>query len=408
VSGIRLLAGPELTAGAEGYAAHSIRLGPLPAGGKELIGTLDRSGLAGRGGASFPVASKWRAVAARSRGSAVVVVNGAEGEPQSRKDRVLMAARPHLVLDGALLAASTVNANRVVLYIGEGHHTARAAMARALAERPAAERRPLSTMVAPPRYVAGESSAAVHLIDAGIARPTNTPPQPHERGIGGVTTLVQNVETLAHVALIARHGDRWFRSAGRNGAAGTLLITIAGAIAIPGVIEVEAGTTISELVAMAGGLSEPADAVLVGGYFGAWVEAPRAWGLALESESLRSQGLTLGCGVVAVLPRTRCAVCETAQIMRFLASESSAQCGPCYFGLRALADACGRLAERGSNSDDVQRLYRWATEVSGRGACRHPDGAVMFLRSALTTFASAFANHPAHWRAQSTGAAVPA
>lgn len=408
MSNLRLLAGPDLSAGAEGYAPHSLRHGPLPAGGHELIDTLDRSGLAGRGGASFPVAAKLRSVAAVSRGSAVVVVNGAEGEPQSNKDRALMAARPHLVLDGAILAARTVKASRVVLYLGEGHHAARAAMARALAERPEDERRLLSTIVAPQRYVAGESSAAVHLVDGGIATPTTTPPQPHQRGIGGAPTLVQNVETLAHIALIARHGDRWFRSVGRNGAAGTLLITMAGAVARPGVIEVEAGTTIAEAVAVAHGLSEPADAVLVGGYFGAWVEGARAWELALDSESLRSQGLTLGCGVVAVLPRTRCAVCETAQIMRFLASESSAQCGPCFFGLRALADACARIAERGSNTDDLERLHRWAAEVSGRGTCRHPDGAVMFLRSALTTFATAFANHPAHWRAPSSAAGVPA
>jgi NADH:ubiquinone oxidoreductase subunit F (NADH-binding) len=405
---LRLFAGPELVAGAEGYAAHTLRHGPVPSGGRELIDVIDRSRLNGRGGAAFPVGAKWRAVAAASRGAAVVVVNGAEGEPQSKKDRVLMATRPHLVLDGAVLAARSVNAGRVMLYIGEEHQAARSAMAHALAERPAAERGLMRMIAAPNRYVAGESSAAVHLVDGGISTPTTTPPHPHEIGIGGAPTLVQNVETLAHAALIARHGDRWFRSAGRNGAAGTLLITVAGAVNKPGVIEVEAGTTVAEAVAVAGGLSEPADAVLIGGYFGAWVEAARAWDLPLDAPALRALGLLLGCGVVAVLPKTRCAVCETAQIMRFLASQSSAQCGPCFFGLRALADACGRVAERGSNADDLHRLQRWASEVSTRGACSHPDGAVMFLQSALATFAGAFANHPPHWRGQGTTTRVPA
>jgi NADH:ubiquinone oxidoreductase subunit F (NADH-binding) len=400
VSRLRLLAGRDLTAGAESFADHVRRLGPLPSSGRELIDTLDRSAILGRGGASFPVGAKWRSVAAKSRGAAVVIVNGAEGEPQSRKDRLLMATRPHLVLDGAILAARVVSANQVVIYVGQEHATARTAMTRALAERPEPEGRLARIVNAPNRYVAGTSSAAVHLMNAGIATPTTTPPHPHERGVAGATTLVQNVESLAHVALIARYGEAWYRSAGRRGASGTLLITVAGAVHGPGVLEVEAGTTIAEAVALAGGVSEPAEAILIGGYFGAWVEAEHAWELSLDAVALRTRGLSLGCGVIGVLPKSNCGVCATARVMRFLASESSAQCGPCFFGLRALADACDRLAERGTNPQDIQRLERWATEVRGRGACHHPDGAVMFLQSALKTFSAAFAAHPAHWRRQ--------
>ena len=133
---------------------------------------------------------------------------------------------------------------------------------------------------------------------------------------------------------------------------------------------------------------------------GAWVDAAQAWELPLDALALRTRGLSLGCGVIGVLPKSSCGVCATARVMRFLASESSAQCGPCFFGLRALADACDRLAERGTNQDDIMRLRRWANEVGGRGACHHPDGAVMFLQSALKTFSAAFASHPAHWRRQ--------
>lgn len=400
MSQLRLLAGRDLMAGPESLAEHNRRLGPLPPAGHALIETLDRSGLSGRGGASYPVGVKWRSVAAKSRGSAVVVVNGAEGEPQSRKDRLLMTTRPHLILDGAFLAARTVRAGQIVIYVGEEHEAARAAMARALGDRPEADARLARIVSAPNRYVAGESSAAVHLVNAGIATPTTTPPHPRERGVASAPTLVQNVESLAHVALIARYGDPWYRSAGRRGASGTLLITVAGAVAGPGVFEVEAGATIAEAVALAGGASEPAEAVLVGGYFGNWVQAAEAWELPLDAGALRERGLSLGCGVIGVLPKSSCGVCATARVMRFLASESSAQCGPCFFGLRALADACDRVAERGTNPHDIQRLERWATEVRGRGACRHPDGAVMFLQSALKTFSAAFAAHPAHWRRQ--------
>jgi NADH:ubiquinone oxidoreductase subunit F (NADH-binding) len=394
----RLLAGRDLMAGPETLAEHTRRLGPLPSAGHELIDALDRSGLAGRGGASFPVGAKWRSVAAKSRGSAVIIVNGAEGEPQSRKDRLLMTTRPHLILDGAFLAARMVHAKQVVIYVGEELEAARSVMARALGERPEAEGRLARIVSAPHRYVAGTSSAAVHLVNAATATPTTTPPHPHERGVAGAPTLVQNVESLAHVALIARYGDAWYRSVGRRGGSGTLLITVAGAVAGPGVLEIEAGTTVAEVVALAGGASEPTEAVLIGGYFGAWVNAADAWELPLDAVQLRARGLSLGCGVVGVLPTSSCGVCATARVMRFLASESSAQCGPCFFGLRALADACDRLAERGTNPDDIRRLHRWAGEVRGRGACHHPDGAVLFLLSALKTFSPAFATHPAHWR----------
>jgi len=384
----RLLDGRDLALGPEGLAEHVQRLGPLPAAGRSFIDVLVRSGLSGRGGAAYPAGLKWQSVAAQSNGTAVVIVNGAEGEPRSLKDRLLMTKRPHLILDGASLAARAVRAKHVVLYIGEEHHAARESMARALAERKDEERRLVRTVAAPARYVAGASSAAVHLVDDGIATPTTAPPSAHERGVDGAPTLVQNVETLAQVALIARTGS----------STGTLLVTVAGGVLRPGVLEIQAQTTVAAAVELAGGASEPPDAVLLGGYFGTWMKAANAWGLPLDHDALRARGLSLGCGVIGVLPSSRCVVCEVAGIMRYLASESSAQCGPCFFGLRALADACTAIAERGANSEDLQRLRRWSAEVSGRGACHHPDGAVMFLQSALTTFPDEFAGHRAHLR----------
>jgi NADH:ubiquinone oxidoreductase subunit F (NADH-binding) len=388
----RLFSGPDLGAGAESFGDHCRRLGPAPSGDGALIGTLSRSGLLGRGGGAFPVGQKWRSVADRSGRLAVVLANGAEGESLSWKDRLLMAVRPHLVLDGAFLAAGAVGAEQVVFYVGEEHRAAGAAMARALAERPTQQRDSARLVASPPRYVAGEESAAVHFLNSGVATPTTVPPRPFERGVNGQATLVQNVETLAHVALVARYGDHWYRSAGAEGQ-GTLLLSMSGAVATPGVLEVEAGTTIRDAVAAAGGASEPAGAVLLGGYFGAWVRADEAWGMPLDAVRLRQRGLSLGTGVVSVLPNRACGVCETARVMRYLAAESSAQCGPCFFGLRALADACTRIAEGRSGLDDVERLRRWARQVRGRGACRHPDGAVGFLSSALEVFWSEFEQH---------------
>lgn len=356
-------------------------LAPLPKIGHGLIDAIDRAHLVGRGGASFPVATKWRAVAQRSRGRAVVIVNGAEGEPQSKKDRLLMTNRPHLVLDGAFIAARVLRAQHVILYVGERHTAARHAMMQALAQRSEPERNVVTFAAAPDRYVAGAEAAAIHFLNEGVATPTNVPPFPFERGVGDAPTLVQNVETLAHVATLARTGQ----------ASNTMLITLVGGVNRLGVLEVDPQTTITDAINRAGGLTEPARAVLVGGYFGTWMEPERAWGLHLDPTATR-----LGCGVIGVLPAGRCAVCEVAAIMRYLAAESSAQCGPCFFGLRALADACTHIAEQGSDPELLRRLQRWAVEVHGRGACKHPDGAVLFLSSALEVFGPDFAEHRPH------------
>ncbi len=393
MSRLRLLSGPDPGLGAEELSAHVHRFGPVPMAGPGLIEELERSGLTGRGGASFPAARKWRAVA--GSGTAVIV-NGAEGEPQSHKDRVLMSSRPHLVLDGALLAARAVRASQVVVYIGEQHHAARAAMLAAMEERPERELRNGTLVLAPARYVAGESSAAANFVFARVASPTSRPPSPHEGGDGRSPALVQNVETLAQVALIARYGAEWFRSAGRGGAVGTLLITATGAVAQAGVIEVEAGTTVGDALALGGRATQDLRAVLLGGYFGAWVDAVGAMELPLDGPALKERCLTLGCGVLGFLRADACGVCATADIMSYLASESSAQCGPCFFGLRALAGATGNIAQGGGTAIDLERLHRWSREVAGRGACHHPDGASLLLLSALSTFARDFATHRPH------------
>lgn len=380
---MELIAGPPLEAGAESLPAHRQRLGPLPAWeGQALISQLDSRGLLGRGGAGFPVGRKWRAVAERAAGQAVVLVNGSEGELLSAKDRTLMAARPHLVIDGAMLAAGAVGADDIIFYVGIEHRAAEAALRRALAER-SAEMRVRTRLVQAPRgYLAGEESAAVHFVNAGDPRPTTTPPRPFERGVGGRPTLVQNVESLAMTALIAR---------GQGSGMG--LLTLSGAVRQRGVREIELTSTLGEVAAAAGGITRPVQAVLLGGYFGSWAGLDDVGALPLEPASLRAHGLTFGCGVVHFLPQDSCGVDATGRIMAYLASQSARQCGPCVFGLEAISGASLRLASQSPQPGDLERLMRWSGQLAGRGACRHPDGANGLLRSALTVFADDFAAH---------------
>ena len=379
----RLLSGPPLTAGAESYGAHQQRFGLLPAAAaRSLIGRLEASNLAGRGGAGFPVGRKWRAVAERANRKGVVLANGAEGEPLSLKDRTIMAVRPHLVIDGAVLAADAVGADDIIFYVGAEHQAAEAAMRYALTERSADLRGRARLIQAPRGYVAGEESAAVHFVNAGDARPTITPPRPFERGVGGRPTLVQNVESLAAAALVARGDD-----------AGTSLATLSGAVRRTGVMEIGLDATLAEVAASGGGLVRAVQAVLLGGYFGGWADINDVWALPLAPGSLRARGHAFGCGVLYFLAEEACGVDATARIIGYLASHSARQCGPCLFGLGAIDAACRRLAARSAQPDDLKRIARWSGQLAGRGACKHPDGAIGLLRSALGVFADDYAAH---------------
>ena len=391
----RLLSGPVLDGLPEALQAHQARLGPLPVGVSTaaLIAELEAAGLLGRGGAGFPVGRKWRSIAEQPGSIPVVMANGAEGEPESFKDRVLMAHRPHLVLDGALLAAHVVGADRIELYLGREHTIAIRAMRAAIGERDAAERSLLHVVEAPIGYVAGEATAAVHYINSKDARPITTPPRMSERGVRDRPTLVQNVESLAHAALIARFGAAWFREAGRGASRGTALVTVGGAVRDPGVVEIEFGTLLSEVAARAGGASATPQAVLLGGYFGSWAPAADVWDMPLDPLVMKRAGLSFGCGMIGILDRRSCGVARVSSIMAFLADASADQCGPCRFGLPAIAAAVERLAVGRPMAGDLENIARWTDLVRGRGACRHPDGAAQQMASALRVFAADFETH---------------
>jgi len=372
-------------------AEHRSRFAPPPRGSRSadatLIEAVDRAGLHGRGGAGFPTAVKLRAVAGRRR-RPVVVVNGSEGEPASAKDALLMARAPHLVLDGAFAAASAVGADRVVVgvKIGTGH--ARASIERAVQERFEAEPWCPTVQVVdvPNRYLAGEERALVNLIDHGRAIPPPGPSRPFERGIGGRPTLVQNVETLAHLALLRQMGPDDFRAVGHPDAPGTMLVTLGGAVTRPGVYEVATGHPLRELLRV-GEPTEEVGAVLVGGYAGTWLTGEQIAAATLDRAGMAAVGGILGCGAIVVLPASACGIHETAGVMGWLAGQTAGQCGPCVHGLAAIAGATEDLRIGRVKGDVLARLSRWAGDVEGRGACRYPDGAVRFMRSALQAFA---------------------
>lgn len=376
--------------GTPALSAHTRQWGPLPTcAAGELIDEVELAGLLGRGGAAFPTARKLRAVRAVA-GPRVVVANGAEGEPASAKDRLLLHRAPHLVLDGVQLAARAAGATSAHLVVHGG--TGLTGHLRA-AVRERSDRWPVQVHELPSAYVASEATAVVHWLNGGDARPTFTPPRTFQAGVGGRPTLVNNVETLAHLAAIARQGADWFRAVGDPGQPGTLLVTVTGAGVDRRVIEVGTGTAIGDVLDEAGLAIDDTAALLTGGYFGSWFQAEDAVELPLASSALRAAGGTLGAGIVVALPRGHCGVLETARIAGYLAAHSAGQCGPCRNGLPAIADVLRRLAVGPWDDRAWPALQRWLSVVPGRGACGLPDGAVSFVRSALAAFEADVAAH---------------
>ena len=380
-------------------AGHLARHGRLPRAGPdtgrraEFIAEVGRAGLTGRGGAGFPTARKLAAVAA-GHGRPVVIGNGTEGEPASAKDKVLLACEPHLVLDGMVFAAELTGARRALIVV---HPAVREIVDAAVAERSRAGCDPVRVRVltAAGRFVAGEASALVNWVEHGRPVPTRVPPRISERGLGGCPTLVQNVETLAHLALIARYGAAWFRSLGTPAEPGSMLVTATGAVQRPAVYEIGIGAAVGDVLALAGGPAAELTALLIGGYSGTWVDQAAAMTLPFSAAGLRPAGGSPGAGLLAALPAGVCGLAETARVARYLAAESAGQCGPCVFGLGSIAAELEALAA--GRRFDLARLHRWLSQVDGRGACHHPDGAFRMIRSALAVFAPELAQHARGW-----------
>lgn len=382
---------------ARGLAAHADRYGGLIYRDRPgiLIGEAEAAGLTGRGGAAFPVHRKLQAVldaAGKRRRAPVVIANGAESEPASDKDATLLWLSPHLVLDGLQLAAEAVGADTAILYVHANRaHDVGGRLAEVIAARQAAgaDRVAVQLATAPARFLSGQETALVNHLSGGPVTPMFTVPRITERGLNNAPTLVQNVETLAHLALIARRGPRWFRSVGTSEEPGSMLATIRRTDGQPRITEVPLGVPLRELT---GDLRQES-AVLIGGYHGTWLTGAQALGVTMDNRSLAQVQARVGAGIVIVLPADRCGLVETARAVRYLALESAGQCGPCLNGLPRIAAALAEIAGAGAGRSrarpqTIADVERWAGLVSGRGACHHPDGTVRFVRSALRTFAA--------------------
>lgn len=352
----------------------------------ELVDLAENIDLRGRGGAGFPFAKKVQSVITSMEakgGRCAVVVNGTEGEPSCLKDATLLTRAPHLVIDGALLAARALGAEEIA--IGVTRTDVERSLRDAVAERSPDERWVRVTLL-PERFVTGEGSALTSGLNGGNGLPSGRKIRSSDSGLSGLPTLLSNTETYAQLAVAARLGALGYRELGMPTEPGTTLLTVAGSW----VVETPMGVPLPYVLKLCG--LDPGQGVLVGGYHGKWLSPFAAHSSGISRESLKQFDAVLGAGAVLPLPEDTCPLGEVIRVAQWMADETAGQCGPCVLGLPAITESL-RAVESGGGRAALEAVQNRVRTVRKRGACSHPDGTSHFVSSALAMFPEEFAEH---------------
>ena len=365
-----------------------------------ILAAVKKADLRGLGGSGFPVWRKWEAVAnASSDKDKYLVCNGNEDEPGTYKDRLLLEEAPHQVIEGAVLAALAVGANRVVFYVNPDLKRSLAALELALAQWQGSEMqqlagdalgRPVVMELVPGsgHYIGGEETAALEWIEGKFPFPRGKPPYPAEYGVHGCPTLVNNVETLANVPAIVRHGADWFLAQGVGGAGGTKLYSLSGDVLHPGVYELPMGTTLRDLIFVHGGgllSGKPIKAVFTGGPSNTLL-TPEDLDVALDFDSLKERGAALGTGAMIVVSEGTGIVKRVAEYVRFFAHSSCGQCPSCKTGTATISRLLDRIDTGQGTEADMATLETLCAMLPGSGRCHLVNGVVQLLESSFRHF----------------------
>jgi len=384
-----------------GGGAALARAAQNPAAVREEVRLAELRGL---GGSGFPVWRKWDAVAAEQpKPDKYLVVNGNEDEPGTFKDRLLLEDTPHQVIEGAVVAALAVGANRVVFYINPEMVRSLAAMKMALGQWQASEQLALaSTALGKPlqlellpgsgHYIGGEETASMEWVEGRFPFPRGKPPYPAQAGIHGCPTLINNVETLSHVPHIAVHGAAWFRALGKAPGTGTKLYSLSGDVLYPGVFELPMGTPLRELIFVHGGgllSGKPLKAVFTGGPSSTLL-TPADLDVGLDFDSLRARGSNLGTGAMIVISEGTGIVKRVAEYERFFAHSSCGQCNSCKVGTATMSRLLDRIDTGRGTAADLAALKNLCTMLPNSGRCHLINGAVHLLDSAFRHFHDEF------------------
>ncbi len=346
-----------------------------------LVTDLHAAGLTGRGGAAFSTGVKVRA--AHDHG-AHLVVNACDGEIGATKDAYVVEHHLDELLRGAALVAP--GRRRDIRFAAHRGSRTAALLAAAGAD----------VLEVPGRYVSSEETSLISLANGGLARPM-TKRRPFVMGGRDAdgrripATVVLNAETVWRIAQIEARGPSWFRSVGTDDEPGPRLVGLTGAVGWPGVLETRAGVRLSELLDAAAPATD-AEYLVVGGLGGVLLTVDEARSLRWTTPELARYGGSLGPGVIDVLDPDRCPLGTVGRYLGHAAGETAGQCGPCMFGVPALAAAWTRLVETPTQAA-LHDVRSHAGLLPGRGACRFPDGVARFTGSALRVLAPHLAAH---------------
>jgi NADH-quinone oxidoreductase subunit F len=370
---------------------------------EELIAEIEAAGLRGRGGAGFPVATKWRVARAAPGERKIVVANLMGADPTSLGDRALGEGNPHLVLEGALVAAAAVGASEVVLAVRRDWSAAIDRLRAAIADAESAHLAGFlilgtdvsvaaSVWEGSGAYVAGEETALIHALQGDRGMPLIRPPYPATSGLWDAPTVVHNGETLAHVAWIAGRSAKEFAKLGSSGARGTKLVTIAGAVQTPGVAEVALGTPVQKIIDLADGSTGTVKADFIGGP-GAGALAADELGLGYDYDALAEVGGHIGSGSVLVTDAGTCMVATARFLLDFSAREACGKAVPCRIGTRRLVEALDRVLAATPRPNDLVLLRELSLKIADTALCQLEALAPRPMLTTLDRFGDEYRAH---------------
>ncbi len=389
-----------------GYEALTHALAGSP---QEVLDVIVASGLRGRGGAGFPTGQKWTFAAQEPGDTKYVVANGGEDEPGSQKDRVVMEIYPHKLVEGVILAAYAVGAGEAYLYVNSLYTEAISQLEGAIDAATAAGflgealggsgfSLQMKLQAAPQEYVAGEDTASLEVIEGRKPLPREKPPFPTAAGLFGKPTVVNNVETFAYVPAIVRRGVDWFRTQGTTDNPGTMLFTLPANVRKPGVVELQVGVPLRELIETHGGglaSGKAVKAVLPGGPSSGFLSAADL-DVAMDRQPLIEKGSALGCGVLRIVEDDQCIVEVADEIAQFFARECCGQCASCVMETSTFGRILGAVQKGGGTLQLLDQIPKVGAFAKGKGFCSLISMPVPPLTSALRVFPDDFAYHIEH------------
>lgn len=361
---------------------EALRKAVTSMGRREIIDTVLRSGLRGRGGGGFPTGQKWELVAASDRLEKYVICNGDEGDPGAFMDRILLESYPLRVIEGMLIAGYAIGANKGIFYIRAEYPQAvirvRKAIELCRAMNLVGERIAgsdfsfeISIFEGAGAFVCGEETALLASIEGERGFPRQRPPYPAVEGLFRCPTLINNVETLSQISYIITHGAEEYRRIGTENSKGTKVFALAGKVRHGGLIEVPMGTTLNQIVEEIGGGMEGGEklkAVQTGGPSGGCIPA----GLCdteVDFDALTKMGAIMGSGGMVVLGESNCMVDVARYFLSFTCNESCGKCTFCRVGIRRMLDILDKLCAGKAEMADIDKLEELALSVGKMALC---------------------------------------